>query len=602
MVPVPILFYIRLVPLPAYHTFRGWSEAMAGGGRRRRGVRLLVSVVGVLVVLASLSNVLVSPSMESNVFHPIEGFQQSRRSKPVPSTTLKFRTTEDPRQTPIHTQSVPSGAPIQQPTRNPSSARWSAQESSIPPLSKLICPREQDSSFAQEMVYWRDIPSDALFRSPFHDGQRRYFTFEYDAGAWNNRRMTLETVLSLAVAMGRTIVLPPKHHVDNFDTEVHYSDIFALDLIHQENIAEMISMEDFLKTEALEGRLRDKMTNEISFPPGNRTNWDGEAAHDLFEWLRNVTHTPIWTPAKCISTFPVSGGSNAVFLEAIEAIRKRVVKAEPASCNGTVVERLSEFLRGRNEICAYDHELQGAPVVHIMNRQAPLVRMLIHFYAFVVFEDWRADLWMKRFIRDHVRYTDHIQCAAARVVRAIREIAKERTGSSEFDAFHIRRNDFKFVYPTSLVNSTELYESTKDHIPENATIYIATDEKSKDYFQPMRDKYTLVFLDDVKHVLEGVDPHLFGMIDQLVTARARNFFGTYQSTFTAYITRIRGYHALATNAPGASEGLLPTTYYFAPRSRMLEMQEFHEISGGFFQREYPIAWRNIDKGIGLLPH
>jgi hypothetical protein len=37
----------------------------------------------------------------------------------------------------------------------------------------------------------------------------------------------------------------------------------------------------------------------------------------------------------------------------------------------------------------------------------------VHFYAFLFFEDWHTDLWVKRFVRDHLRYLDEIQCAAA---------------------------------------------------------------------------------------------------------------------------------------------------------------------------------------------
>ena len=43
------------------------------------------------------------------------------------------------------------------------------------------------------------------------------------------------------------------------------------------------------------------------------------------------------------------------------------------------------------------------------------------------------DLWMKRFMRDHVRYVDEIQCAAARVVQAMRQKAKEIAGTTDFD-------------------------------------------------------------------------------------------------------------------------------------------------------------------------
>ena len=50
-----------------------------------------------------------------------------------------------------------------------------------------------DREAAQEMVYWEDIPSDALWISPFNPKMRpgiqtQYLTFEPDQGGWNNIR------------------------------------------------------------------------------------------------------------------------------------------------------------------------------------------------------------------------------------------------------------------------------------------------------------------------------------------------------------------------------------------------------------------------------
>ena len=462
------------------------------------------------------------------------------------------------------------------------------------------------------MVYWRNIPSDATVRSPYSssskNAQPHYLTFEYDGGGWNNMRMSIETVVALAVAMGRTLVLPPRHRVSNFGTAIEYHELFTLDLLEKETQTRVISMEDFLRQEGLSGRLRNKETGHVEFPPGNRTNWDrGEDAHQLFDWLRTVTLTPIWFPDVCYATFPAGGpnGTDDVFRRAMDKINNTTnVKPVAARHNGTLEERMREMHVKRQNLCTYDRAMQEAPVVHIMYSIEPYVRLLTHFYTFVLFEDWRADLWMKRFIRDHVRYNDAIQCAAARVVRAVRRRAREvdPNGNPDglFDSFHIRRGDFEKVYKFTQLSNTEIYNITQPYLRPNATLYIATDERNRTFFQPLRDHYTLVFLDDVVDEA-GVDPHLYGLIEQLVAARGQTFFGTYVSTFTSYIMRIRGYHALQEHAPGSDEGMLPSTFFYTPKENLHLMHQFAPVKIHFFEREYSIAWRHIDDGIGQLP-
>lgn len=83
----------------------------------------------------------------------------------------------------------------------------SLDEDSGHSLSGLNCDAHGGPSeaAASEMVYWRDIPSDSSYVSPFKrkNGPPQYLTFEPDQGGWNNIRMSMETVLAMAFAMGR---------------------------------------------------------------------------------------------------------------------------------------------------------------------------------------------------------------------------------------------------------------------------------------------------------------------------------------------------------------------------------------------------------------
>ena len=64
------------------------------------------------------------------------------------------------------------------------------QEAIPSKIASLSCEKYggPPDEFAQEMVYWSDVPSDALYVSPLRQkrGERRqYMTFEPDGGGWN---------------------------------------------------------------------------------------------------------------------------------------------------------------------------------------------------------------------------------------------------------------------------------------------------------------------------------------------------------------------------------------------------------------------------------
>lgn len=89
------------------------------------------------------------------------------------------------------------------------------------------------------------------------------------------------------------------------------------------------------------------------------------------------------------------------------------------------------------------------------------------------------------------------------------------------------------------------------------------------------------------------------MLDQLIASRGRTFVGTFHSTFTGYINRMRGYHAEKDKLEGYELGQIQS-YFFTPDKQKEVMRKYRPVRRPYFSREFPIAWRDIDKGIGEL--
>jgi hypothetical protein len=95
--------------------------------------------------------------------------------------------------------------------------------------------------------------------------------------------------------------------------------------------------------------------------------------------------------------------------------------------------------------------------------------------------------------------------------------------------------------------------------------------------------WTVRFLNDYisRGVLEGVNPNIYGMVESIVCSRAKVFAGTFFSTYTGYIHRLRGYHGLGED----------TYYHSTGRVNALRMKK---SVGHGFSREWRAGWTNDD--------
>jgi len=476
---------------------------------------------------------------------------------------------------------------------------------------------------AAEMVYWRNIPSDQYFpgvsiafsNSSASARPQKFLTFEPDQAGFNNIRLAFELAVVLAQAMGRTLVIPPKSTIWKMPGKaVCITDFFEFDLrgLH------VVSFDSFLSQEALAGKLYDQ-NGKASYPPDNRTNWDGrigvygENDKRLWEWMRATAAMLDWTP-DCVVVFSSDSALNVLpsILNGILREGKQEggpedlkYRGNPTPVNAPVMDRLREMLVGRNKICDYSEEMQDAKVIHlpgwdtnIPGKEETGHRLMVPFYALVLFEKWQADIRMKRLIRDHLRYADEIQCAAARIVNALRTTELENGRDGTFDSLHLRRQDFTTVF--SLVSSKSDDILSEKYLKENRTVYVATDETNSSWFDPLRTFNHLYFLDNFTHLIEGVDPSLFGLIEQMVVARGDVFVGTYYSTFSAYVNRIRGYHSQAKRLSGFSHGIVNSEYIGPDNTYRRVMKTYHSLEAPYhWAREWPVSWRDIDHDIDL---
>ena len=433
--------------------------------------------------------------------------------------------------------------------------------------------------------------------------------------------MGVETIIALAHATGRTLVLPPDREIwalnkgdNNQQRAFSFEEFFHFESILIEHPGlNIISMAEFLSQVAIkEGKF--KMT-EVLYPPNNKTKWDGEKLKPLWDYLRTIGLVRQWRPNSCVALFPSTPDEenlkqleqmfHDLVTEANGRSKPRIEDyiGKPVPVDSPAEERLREMLGGRGQACPYDKEMLSATLLHFKEDWQKDFRLLTHFYGFLFFQDWKQDLWTKRFIRDHVHYNDDIVCAAARVVEVIRQRARqlhpETNPKGEFDTMHVRRNDFGTQFADFIVDSKGLFENTRNEFSPGRTIYIATDEQDHEYFRPMANVYDVVYLTDFLDVLGDLNTNFYPFIDQLVAARGRVFYGVYLSTFTGYINRLRGYYIVKEKRDGYVDGVIESYNYMRPEDKDL-YRTYHPFNTPAFMREYPLAWRDIDHGIEAL--
>jgi hypothetical protein len=444
-----------------------------------------------------------------------------------------------------------------------------------PPNSKRCLIRIQPKCPVHPLVHYWDEYTDC-FVSPLRainglaarNENRKFIVFQPDLGGWNNIRMALEVVILFAKVTGRILVLPPdavlyllilnkkwgenKSNMDDYFDFSHLSAYYGL---------ETMTMKEFLETVAKPGHL--------SLPlPENNVEL---IRKPLWDYLEKACYVRQWSPGKTYIGFNISENKEEGYIGGFDNVCPL---------------RIEEFsLKKVRQLVPYNSSFHEQRAIYFPGHEDN--RLLTHYYSYLFFDTAKKDHEAKRFMRDRLRYHDEIFCVASRIIqkmlilqeealknpsnkkllRKLKDLneaaidknapldyyyQEERKKTSlvlpTYIAFHIRRGDFQQKHTrlpadeiVSLTN--HLTGKTKEE-RKSKIAYISTDEKNRSFFQPFVDEYhSIFFLDDLRAntAIEEINQNYIGMIEQVVCVGADVFIGTPLSTFTAYITRMRGY-------------------------------------------------------------
>jgi hypothetical protein len=220
-------------------------------------------------------------------------------------------------------------------------------------------------------------------------------------------------------------------------------------------------------------------------------------------------------------------------------------------------KRLRDFAVTRQQLMEITPEMKACRTLNI---KEPLLE---HFYSFFYFSQKRDEVKCKRLVREHVRFRAAVLRTADKIVASL----------GSYCALHVRRNDFLRQYPWQDISVERVLSNVRMRVPAGARLYIASDETDRNFFAALRNGYEVRFIEDFRSVIpEDSSEALIACVEQVVCAFAKLFIGTKLSTYSGYITRLRGYY-----------GVPEKSIYFTDGSPGSEMDD---------RGSPPFSWRN----------
>eukprot|EP00754_Rhynchopus_humris_P042766 Rhum_TRINITY_DN2743_c0_g1::Rhum_TRINITY_DN2743_c0_g1_i1::g.8011::m.8011 len=425
---------------------------------------------------------------------------------------------------------------------------------------------------------------DAASQRQPDDGEA-YVSFEPWNGGYNNRRMGLELAFVAALVLNRTLVLPPATNAVLTPGVTSFADFYDIEAMRRH--VPVVRWADF---EQGPGRLLARSAHAPPF----------DAACDALA-LCSAAHRRPKPRELCVRCALARQRARQVRW----TFNKIIVAADGVGAVDAVAgtEDFEEYRRQREPVSLHDEAAEDH-WLHFPQNGFGLFYQVFYFQS----RQRRKAVW--RAVRDGVRVREEWEALAglAAASPALR---------GGFHAVHYRRGDFRGQFKSAFLDPETLASKYRRHMGLDGEgggaaagalpVYLATDEGNPAVLGSVRKAFgsvpVVLFADVAAEVpaLRTLAPAFVGIVEALVCARGRTFTGTKLSTFSAYITRLRGYSKAARDVvdrqiyftdtdyqPGEvlrEEGV----YSWNPHQNVTKMGDFRGVRP-LWMREYPESW------------
>lgn len=350
----------------------------------------------------------------------------------------------------------------------------------------------------------------------------RYLSYQPPGGGWNNQRVAFENAVVMAKLLNRTLIVHPlAPHQEILKLKKRRKIAAGYEIYNMLPKDKLLALSNVIDLRRLSKLIpvKEFTSNHNEF----------HKVYSKLKW-KTVCH-------------------NGLFGTWVDIVPKRKEKEK-----WEIIEEYMLSLPSSGEIplyrriCLKDEEDFGSnastrrPLWGILEELSDRTEDLIYFSEGslynrkFIFFNRETVLNAHRWIAQFVRFAPDI---TNRVMAVLQKLGHP------YNAVHIRRTD----HPSSFRIRQDFWLrqlQIRSALNLTKTLYIASDERNRTWFRPFRDAgYNLYFADDFAEQLRlttiptTMVQDVLGLCEQLICAHADHFVGSYYSTFTLYIKRLR---------------------------------------------------------------